>query len=99
MLSCNALSIKTIPIMAAWKFNWTAAHAVHGENVYFASQPLEDGGLSGRASLPAAMPRVLALAPSMSFAMDGVPGFGPRYLKVRMSHTSLPRGREGKVAY
>ena len=61
--------------MAAWKFNWTAAHAVHGERVFFASQDSD-----GRPLLP--VPRVIALAPTVPFEMDGLPGFGPSYLKV-----------------
>ena len=81
----HASSIKTIPIMAAWRFNWTAAHAVHGENVYFASSHREGAG-SGQASVR--VEKVLVLAPSIAFEMGGLPGFGPHYLKVCLNTTN-----------
>ena len=67
-------AIKAIPIMAAWHYNWTAAHAVYGEQVYFATQDVD-----GRPVRP--IPRLLVLAPTVPFDMGGLPGMASEYLR------------------
>ena len=61
----HANSVKAIPVMAAWHYNWTAAHAAQGEQVYLSSQDR-----TGKAAYP--VPRVLALSPVVSLALSHV---------------------------
>ena len=74
--SCDihASSVKLIPLMASYHYNWTAAHAVSGEQVYFASM-----GVDGLPVLP--VPKVLVLGPAVPVDLDGVPGMAAHYLK------------------
>lgn len=55
----NGGSVKIMPIMAAWAYNWTAARMAKGESVYFSSQD------SFGRPLYSAPPRVLALSPKL----------------------------------
>ena len=59
----HANSVKAIPVMAAWHYNWSAAHAAQGEQVYMASQDDD-----GQAAYP--VPKVLVLSPSVWLSLN-----------------------------
>ena len=60
--------MKAIPLMAAQHYNWTAAHSMHGEQVYFATQDFD-----GRPATSTA-PRVLVLGPEVSAKIANLTG-------------------------
>ena len=56
-------SVKAIPLMAAWHYNWAAAHAVQGEQVYLSCQ-----NTVSKIIYP--VPKVLALSPVVSLTLN-----------------------------
>ncbi len=63
--------MKAIPLLASGHYNWTAANAIQGGQVYFSSQ--DDRGRPLQPMAPP--PRVLALAPTLSFPFIDLPNY------------------------
>ena len=66
--------------MAAWHYNWAAAHAVQGDQVYFSCQ-----NSVSEAVYP--VPKVLALSPAVSLTLNNV-------TSLKGMQVSLGRGKD-----
>ena len=80
--------IQAIPLMAAWHYNWTAVHAVHGERVYFSTQTFD--------GIPQHLvPKVLALGPKAQVQLaETLPDIRAFQLKLhQLAKLALMTGR------
>ncbi|GAX84058.1 hypothetical protein CEUSTIGMA_g11482.t1 [Chlamydomonas eustigma] len=63
----HANSVKAIPALAAWHYNWTAAHVANGEHVFMCTQ-----NSFGQPLLQSPPPRVLVMSPALHSALISV---------------------------
>ncbi|GAX79799.1 hypothetical protein CEUSTIGMA_g7239.t1 [Chlamydomonas eustigma] len=85
----HANSVKAIPLMASWHYNWTAAHAVQGDHVYLASQDTHGKPLE------TPVPHIIALAPAVQASLAHLPDYAA--MQLMMQHLAKLAILSGRV--